>query len=461
MHKIVTGSLDGVMSQVEAGRRVLCVVDRNALEKNVAVAALVQGLAERKAPGGSCGEEMRGTRKSVCDDVQNEAQDGVSREVKLHGDGANVFVMEVSEQGKCMETVQELVAWMLGQGADRDSMLLGIGGGILTDIVGFAAAIYKRGIGCAFVPTTLLAQVDAAIGGKNGVNFHGLKNMLGTIRQPLFTWLSAEVLTSLPPDVWRAGMAEMLKTFIIVDGGNYARAVALFGKINDEICAGGKLKVVLGSFRAKENAVVLAEDKVGAEDAASIGIFDELSCLIEAAAKVKADIVARDECERGERRNLNLGHTFAHAIETLALRGTTGAFHGVTGGRENHCVGAECYDGTAEISHGEAVAMGMVMAAELAEKISGKGFKAVFEHSGAEEEFCCEKGLAERLRTDFEKCGLSVDCPYALSEMAGIMKCDKKAAGGSVRFVLPAKIGKVMTVALRPEDVVGTCFAWR
>lgn len=398
MHKILTGSLDVVMSQVEAGRRVLCVVDRNALEKNAAVAALVKGLAEREAPGY----------------------------------GANVFVMEVSEQGKCMETVQELVAWMLGQGADRGSMLLGIGGGILTDIVGFAAAVYKRGIDCAFVPTTLLAQVDAAIGGKNGVNFHGLKNMLGTIRQPLFTWLSAEVLTSLLPDVWRAGMAEMLKTFIIVDGGNYVRAVALLAKINVEMCAGICLEEILSECGT------------------------ELMSLVEAAAKVKADIVARDECERGERRNLNLGHTFAHAIETLALRGATGAFYGGTGCGERPCAGTECYAGTEEISHGEAVALGMVMAAELAEKISGKGFKAVFEHSGAEEEFCCEKGLAERLRADFEKCGLPVDCPYSLSNMVEIMKCDKKAAGRSVRFVLPAKIGKVMTVALRPEDVVGS-----
>ena len=101
--------------------------------------------------------------------------------------GVPGMLVEVSEETKCMETVMDICGWLLENGADRDALVLGVGGGITTDMVGFAASIYKRGVRFANVPTTLLAQVDAAIGGKTGVNFGGYKNMLGTICQPVFT----------------------------------------------------------------------------------------------------------------------------------------------------------------------------------------------------------------------------------------------------------------------------------
>ena len=123
--------------------------------------------------------------------------------------------LKTSEERKTLETVQGLCRRLLEAGASRNAFLLAVGGGITTDMTGFAAAIYKRGIRYANLPTTLLAQVDAAIGGKTGVNLDGYKNMLGAFRMPEYTFLCAEVLQTLPPREYRAGLAEMLKTFLI------------------------------------------------------------------------------------------------------------------------------------------------------------------------------------------------------------------------------------------------------
>ena len=143
----------------------------------------------------------------------------------LNRRGIPGMLVEVSEESKCMDTVMDICSWLLENGADRDALVLAIGGGITTDMVGFAASIYKRGVRFAYVPTTLLAQVDASIGGKTGVNIAGYKNMLGTIRQPEFTYICPQVLESLPMEDFQAGAAEMLKTFIIEDNGNYEKSI--------------------------------------------------------------------------------------------------------------------------------------------------------------------------------------------------------------------------------------------
>ena len=293
-----------------------------------------------------------------------------------------VKVLDVSEALKTMETVLDICSWLLEQGADRDALVVAVGGGITTDMTGFAASIYKRGVRYANVPTTLLAQVDAALGGKTGVNHEKYKNILGVICQPEFTFLCPQVLESLPRRDFLSGAAEMLKTFIIEDGGMYDRAVAYM----TEYAAG----------QAETSAKELGE-------------------LIRAAAGVKAGVVSRDQFEKGERRVLNLGHTFAHAIETLAQR-----------------------DG-ADVTHGEAVAIGMVMAARLADRLSKP-------EAG--------DGLEVRLKKDFKACGLPVDCPYSITEMAQAMKKDKKAEGGKIHFVVPREIGKVEIVDLTVDEVV-------
>ena len=191
--------------------------------------------------------------------------------------------ISASETDKTLETVLELERRLMAANATRGALLVAVGGGITTDLVGFAASIYKRGIRYANVPTTLLAQVDAAIGGKTGVNMDGYKNMLGAFRMPEFTVLEAAFLDTLPQRELRSGLAEMLKTFLLADGEAYRTAVDLLR------CAG---------------------EASGLQD------------LVRRAALIKAGIVDRDPLEKGERAVLNLGHTFGHAIEHEARVGT-------------------------------------------------------------------------------------------------------------------------------------------
>ena len=184
------------------------------------------------------------------------------------------IAVDASEAAKNMDTVLGICRFLLDAGADRKALVLALGGGITTDMAGFAASIYKRGVRFATLPTTLLAQVDAGIGGKTGVNLDGYKNILGVIRQPEFIYTAGCTLETLPEREFRSGVAEMLKTFIISDAPHYRRALQLL--------------------------------RSGARPDAE---------LIRAAAAIKCGVVERDEFETGERRVLNLGHTVGHAVE--------------------------------------------------------------------------------------------------------------------------------------------------
>lgn len=278
------------------------------------------------------------------------------------------LALETSEEAKTLETVQALERWLLQADASRGALLLAVGGGITTDLVGFTAAIYKRGIRYANVPTTLLAQVDAAIGGKTGVNLDGYKNMLGAFRMPEFTVLEAAFLRTLPEREWRCGLAELLKTFLIGDGPAYAATVS--------------------SLKSAQ-----FEDD------------------IRRAAAIKAQIVTEDPEEHGIRAKLNLGHTFGHAIEHAARQKG------------------------ADITHGEAVAMGILLAAELSERLG-----------------VAQKGLAAQLKADFTAVGLPTESPYPVEELVEALRKDKKAsAGGTVKFVLLRAPGDVILQEL-PYD---------
>ncbi len=188
------------------------------------------------------------------------------------------IIIGQGESIKTLHTVEELVHELISRKADRSTFLLGAGGGIVTDITGFVASIYMRGIRFGFVPTTLLAQVDASVGGKNGVNLDGYKNMVGCFNQPEFVICDSALLGSLPTREFRAGLAEMIKAAIIGDE-------TLFEIFENH---------QFDDFRKDS---------------------DLLSQAIERAVRVKAAIVERDEREAGERRLLNLGHTIGHAIE--------------------------------------------------------------------------------------------------------------------------------------------------
>ena len=309
-----------------------------------------------------------------------------------------MLTLYASESTKTPETAVEICRWLLEHGADRDALVIAVGGGVTTDLVGFAASIYKRGIRYANVPTTLLCMVDAGLGGKTGVNLDDYKNMLGSFRQPEFTWLLPDVLRSLPRREFLSGAAEMLKTFIIENREDgYARTVKL--------------------LRAFASTGVSPVDTAAG--------LEELSALISAASAVKQDIVARDPLERGERRVLNLGHTWAHAIEWWQ--------HQPAGAAE---LRRPC-------THGEAVAIGIIAAARKAEELG----IAEAVPAGAPR-------LSEKLAADFAACGLPTELPCGEEALAAAIARDKKAeakkGSGSktVNYVLPVRIGKVVVKQL-------------
>ena len=299
---------------------------------------------------------------------------------------AAVVELEASEEKKSLRTVEEICRALLEGGADRKSFVLALGGGIISDMAGFAASIYMRGIRFAYVPTTLLAMTDAAIGGKTGVNFLSYKNILGSFTEPCFTWMAAASLEGLPRREVLLGAAEMLKSFIIdnVDG-SYSTALEFFRT---------------ASLPEKCDAATAAR----------------LLPLARAAAGVKAGIVSRDFRESGERKLLNLGHSFAHAIEHLAQTGA---------------------DGNVGISHGEAVSMGIVLAARLS---CALGY--------------APKGFDSSLEADFASAGLRVKCPYAPRQLVQAMSRDKKAEAGTLSFVLMRGISDVFVEKLEPAKAM-------
>ena len=189
----------------------------------------------------------------------------------------------LGESIKTLQTVESIYRRFIELGADRSTFVLAVGGGIVTDVAGFAAATYMRGLSFGFVSTTLLGQVDASVGGKNGVNVDGYKNMAGTFKQPRFVICDPEMLRTLSDREFRAGLAEVVKAAVIADAD-------LFTRIENV------------SFEALRTDTDLLTD------------------AISAAVRVKADIVERDEHEMGDRRKLNLGHTLAHAIEKCSNR---------------------------------------------------------------------------------------------------------------------------------------------
>ena len=212
------------------------------------------------------------------------------------------IIIGLGEATKNLATVENIYRQLMELGADRSTFLLGVGGGIVTDIVGYVAATYMRGLDFGFISTTLLGQVDASIGGKNGVNIADYKNMVGTFRQPRFVISDVEMLRTLPVRELRAGMAEAVKSAIVGDA-------ALFDYIE--------------RLAANEEFYASTE---------------QMQRIVLGAVGVKAHIVALDEREGGIRRLLNLGHTLGHAIEKS----------------------------TRDVNHGEAVACGLHLIAEAA-----------------------------------------------------------------------------------------------
>ncbi len=194
--------------------------------------------------------------------------------------GYPVIRFAAGEQNKTQQTVDHIITELIQLEADKNTFLIGVGGGVVTDITGYVASVYMRGLDFGLVPTSILAMVDAAIGGKNGIDVGVYKNMVGTIRQPAFIFYDYSFLQTLPVEEWANGFAEIIKHACIKDA-------VLFSILE---------RYSLHDFRADET--LIAE-------------------LIEKNVEIKTGVVTRDEFEKGERKLLNFGHTIGHAIENL------------------------------------------------------------------------------------------------------------------------------------------------
>lgn len=213
-----------------------------------------------------------------------------------------IIEIESGEQNKNIETVVQLWQILSDYKADRHALLINLGGGVITDMGGFVGSTYKRGIDFVQVPTTLLGMIDAAVGGKNGIDLGYLKNQIGTINQPKLVLILPEFLNTLPKREWRSGLAEMLKHGLIYDKNHWDKLKSL------------------------ENLTI-----------------EDLDVLIEESATIKLQIVTEDPQENGLRKVLNFGHTLGHAIESYAL--------------ENISNDA--------LLHGEAIAIGMILESHI------------------------------------------------------------------------------------------------
>jgi len=272
-----------------------------------------------------------------------------------------VIKIKTGEGVKTLETVSAIFQQLISLEADRSVFLVGIGGGIVCDITGFVASTYLRGVRFGYVPTTLLAQVDASVGGKTGVNFMGYKNMVGVFSQPEFVICDLNVLHTLPERELVCGFAEIVKHAAIADAeyfkfleNNYNKALSLDPDVLERV------------------------------------IYDSVA--------IKADIVNRDETEKGERRKLNFGHTFGHAVEK-----TTG------------------------VPHGEAVSIGLMVAAALS----------------ASKKMLTENDV-DRIRNLLSRLNLPVKADTDFGRILDAMARDKKREGDGIHFVLLSKMGKAV-----------------
>ena len=282
--------------------------------------------------------------------------------------GWNTIVLKPGEEYKVQATADTIIDQLIRFEADRKTFLVGVGGGVITDITGYVASVYMRGLRFGFVPTSILAMVDASIGGKNGIDVDIYKNLVGTIRQPDFLLYDTSLLRSLPKHEWINGFAEIIKHACIKDA-------ALFKELEQN---------KIGSYK---------KDKAA------------LSKLIRRNAMIKSNVVQNDEFETGDRKLLNFGHTMGHAIEN-----------------------------TYELSHGQAISIGMVVACQLSQQL-------------------CDFNGTIRVMRVLEKYGLPVTAEYDKGKAFDVLKMDKKRERDSISYVLLEKIGKGIVKNISLEEV--------
>jgi len=295
--------------------------------------------------------------------------------IKGKNSSSRLLVLPAGERVKSYKYQIKIHQWLLENGADRKSCVVGVGGGVVCDTAGFAAATFMRGVSCILVPTTLLAQIDAAIGGKNGINLSSAKNIVGTIRQPSAVIADTLFLNTLKPVHFKEGLSELLK-------------MALIGS-----------RMLRKQYEVYENADIEERRKL-------------IQMLITEAIKAKLAVVRKDQFESGLRKILNFGHTTAHALETLSKY--------------------------RRISHGKAVAFGMLVAIELSRTKPGLD----------EDSVKWANGRIRHLYRSFNLPNVGMD------EFWNAVMRDKKRLENKVQFVLLETLGSPIIETVTKRDFV-------
>jgi 3-dehydroquinate synthase len=276
--------------------------------------------------------------------------------------GTSLHVIPAGETHKTREEWARLTDELLDAGCGRDTTVVALGGGVVGDLAGFVAATFMRGVPVVQCPTTLLAMIDASIGGKTGVDTTAGKNLVGAFHPPAVVLADVEILRTLPEAHRRAGLAEAIKHGVVADAGYFERLSA-------------------------DLPALLAGDPAATLDCVTRSV------------EIKSEVVTSDTHERGRRKILNFGHTLGHAVEQVS--------------------------GYA-LLHGEAIAIGMVLEATLAERMR-----------------IAERGTSEAIERVVSSAGLPTRVPTSLADdrILAATKLDKKARGGAVEYALPSRIG--------------------
>ncbi|MEX0703923.1 MAG: 3-dehydroquinate synthase family protein [Planctomycetales bacterium] len=342
--------------------------------------------------------------------VREPHAEAVRRSFAEAGWQTDLAELPPGEKSKDLAVVSDLYDRLVAFGADRRTLVVAVGGGVIGDAAGFAAATYARGLPFVQVPTTLLAQVDSSVGGKVGVNHPRGKNLIGAFHQPLGVFIDTATLRTLPERAFRSGLAEVVKYGVILDADFFGWLEAHAREINERDPA-ALAHVVARSCRLK--ADVVEQDEF---ETLESRLQPALESRLQPAAHSGENSLKAGLQQGGlPRAILNYGHTFAHAFETLA--------------------------GYGALLHGEAVAIGIVCASRLAER------RGLIDAAATERQISLLQafGLPTALPTS-----VRIDAEAALSSM----RLDKKSVGGRLRFVLPTRLGHVETFADVPETDV-------
>ncbi len=293
--------------------------------------------------------------------------DSVTQNLTQAGFHVHRFTFPAGEQNKTLVTYGRMLDFLAASQCTRADTVVALGGGVTGDMAGFAAATYLRGVRVVQLPTTLLAMVDSSVGGKTGIDLAAGKNLAGAFHQPSGVLCDPDTLATLPTDVLADGMAEAIKYGVLCDA-------SLF-----EMLAGG------------------------------MPAMDTMESIIQRCVAIKAGVCAEDECDRGQRQLLNLGHTFGHAIE-------------------------RCSD--YQMPHGHAVAIGMVYVTRISQRLG-----------------LCPADCVARLQSALAANGLPVAAPYTAEALAQAALGDKKRAGGTLTLVLPKAIGACVLYPVQVNEL--------